>query len=97
MIVTREANKKLTGRVRFRASNERKGLLAKQEIVVLSVEEEFDRAQYNIPPRNFNAEAQWKRYSRWRDATPLDLADIKLRWLIDGDACVSCQISPSLE
>lgn len=82
-IITKDRNFKLTGRVRFRDAIERAGMLRGSRVVVIEVEEEFDRAFYSAPPRNEN-DLLWTRYARWRDTTPLDMADPALRWLIDG-------------
>lgn len=95
---TRTTNHRLTGRVRFRAAFERKGFIATDEIVGLRVHEEFDQAQYSAPPRS-DADLQWRRLAAWRDATPLDLADPALRWLIDGSerAAISSPPAPPAE
>jgi hypothetical protein len=81
--VTRTRNQKLTGRVTVRPVQTKLGILKTGEAIALVVEETFERARYNVPPRS-DDDLRWETYTAWRDATPLDLCSPALRWLIDG-------------
>ncbi len=79
----RTRNYRLTGRVRFREADERLGMFSGGKIVALLVEEEFERAIYNAPPRS-EADLTFLPNAHWRLAEPLDLSSAALRWMIDG-------------
>lgn len=81
--ITTARNRRLSGRVAFSSLQ---SWMPRPGRVVLLVEEVWQSAAYQAPPRTDEEwdRLNWRSRSEWREATALDLADPSLRWLIDG-------------